>query len=68
MPNTEIAPIVRSLLEQERQEKGWTKEQQAGFHQIDPATIWRWERGIFGRGPSILINLILKNTGQKQAA
>jgi transcriptional regulator with XRE-family HTH domain len=69
MENTAVL-LIRDALAMERQEKGWTKEQQAEHHKIDPVTLWRWENGDTGKAANILIPLVVRAQQQliEQAA
>lgn len=55
-----VTSLIRAALARQRQQNGWTKEQQAAHYEIDPATIWRWENGDTGKAASILIPLCLE--------
>lgn len=60
MNTIDLVPLIRAALARHRRMNGWTKEQQAEQYDIDPATIYRWEKGDIGKGPAILIPLILE--------
>lgn len=60
MNTLNITDLIRAALARQRRANGWTKEQQAAHHDVDPVTIWRWENGDTGKAASILIPLILE--------
>lgn len=70
MSANELAPIISRALAEQRRVNGWTKEQQARYYEVDPATIWRWERGETGKAAAKLILLIWNtaSTPAEQAA